>query len=234
MNSEYRRSKASGPLVKILVALTVVAVIAFLFVRSAQNARESPYSVNAAHLRNWTLASENAPLPAAPVLVLRAAQELGPSLFRQVFARGMESLTAPAIGTIPLLLRSEFDSAFAGRMTVGALLATARAAGLESATFTPRCLAHRRVSDPGVTRQLYFLLFDAPACDRFRQQIATLPEAAEGTFDATALSPIMFVGASEDSLNRWLPLRADPDADCVAPIVTASLELKSSPGAGPK
>jgi hypothetical protein len=217
------------PLVKILIALAVVAVLALLFVRSAQNARESPYSIDLAHLRNLTLAIEEAPLPASPVLVLRTAQELGPALFRQVFARGMESLTAPAIGTIPLLLRSEFDSAFAGRLTSAALLATARGAGLESATFTPRCLAHRRVSDPGVTRQLYFLLFDAPAFDQFRQQIAALPEAAEGTFNATALSPIMFVGVSEDSLNRWLPLRADPDADCVAPIVTASFELKPVP-----
>jgi hypothetical protein len=214
------------PLVKILIALAMVAVLAFLFVRSAQNARESPYSINAAHLRSWTLAIADAQLPASPVLVLRTAPELGPALFRQVFARGMESLTAPAIGTIPLLLRSEFDSAFAGRLTSAALLATARDAGLESAAFTPRCLAHRRVSDPGVTRQLYFLLFDAPAFDQFRQRIAALPEAAEGTFSATALSPIMFVGVSEDSLNRWLPLRADPDADCVAPIVTESVELK--------
>jgi hypothetical protein len=210
------------PLVKILIALAMVAALAFLFVRSAQNARESPYSINAAHLRNWTLAIEDAQLPAAPLLVLRVGPELGPALFRQVFARGMESLSAPAIGTVPLLLRSEFDSAFGGRVTSAALLAIARGAGLESATFTPRCLAHRRVSDPGVTRQLYFLLFDAPAFDRFRQQIAALPEAAEGTFNATALSPIMFVGVTEDSLNRWLPLRADPDADCVAPIATGN------------
>lgn len=211
------------PVVKILIAATVIAGVALLFVRSAQDARQTPYTVDPAHLRNWTLSLESAPTPASPLLVLRPPQELAASMFRQVFARGMESLSAPTAPSVPLLLRDEFDSAFAGRLTPSALLDHARAEGIESAPFAARCLGYRRVSDPGVTRQLYFLLFDAPAFERFRQRIAALPEAASGTFDSAALSPVMLIGASEASLNRWLPLRADPDADCVAPIVSVSV-----------
>ena len=205
-------------LIKVVVVLGVLGGLGFMFVRSAQDAREVPYTIDPAHLQNWTLSLESAPLPAAPMLVLRPPPELAPSMFRQVFSRGMESLSAPNVPAIPLLLRSEFESAFGGRLPADALLATARAAGLESATFTPRCLAHRRVSDPGVTRQLFFVLFDAPGFDQFRRQIASLPEASGGAFDSVALSPVLFIGASQDSLNRWLPLRADPEGDCVAPI----------------
>lgn len=209
---------ARRSLVRAMIAIAVLGGFAYLFVRSARGTRETAYTVNPAHLRNWTLALESAPLPASPILVLRTPQELGAALFKQVFARGMESLSAPATPAVPLLLRSEFDSAFADRLRPAALLEAARAFGVESAPFTPRCLAYRRVSDPGVTRQVYFLLFTAPAFSRFRQHLGSLPEAAGGTFDAAAMSPVLLIGASDDSFNRWLPLRANPEADCVAPI----------------
>jgi hypothetical protein len=119
---------------------------------------------------------------------------------------------------VPLLLQDEFNRSFAGRTTSGELLAAARAAGLEKATFEPRCMGYRRDSAPGVTRQLYFVLFDAPAFIQFRQQIAPLAGPETG-FDPASLSPVMFVGASDAEFNRWLPLRVNPDADCVAPVV---------------
>ena len=85
----------------------------------------------------------------------------------------------------------------------------------------PRCLAYRRVSEPGVTRQLYFVLFDAAAFERFREQIAALPASSAvpaSAFDPAALSPVLIIGASDSAFNRWLPLRADPKTDCLAPI----------------
>ena len=41
---------------------------------------------------------------------------------------------------------------------------------------------------------------------------------APRTDPTEALSPILFVGSSDANFGRWLPLRANPEADCVAPI----------------
>ena len=82
-------------------------------------------------------------------------------------------------------------------------------------------MAYRRVSNPDRTRQLYFLLFDAPPFQRFREQIATLLDAAAGghlDYDPAALSPVLFVAATDTEFNRWLPMKANPAVDCVAPI----------------
>jgi hypothetical protein len=208
---------------KIVVALGVLAVLGFLFVRSVQDARSTPYTIEPEHVRNGLVVFEPASSPTEPVLALRPPQELAIGLFRQVFARSMESLSAPTPPGIPLLLQGEFDRAFAGRVTPDALVAAARDAGLESAELEPRCLAYRRVSEPGVTRQLFFVVFNAPAFERFRTQIGALRDgsAAPGTdFDPAALSPVLIIAASEPTVGRWLPLRADPEADCIAPIVS--------------
>ncbi len=212
------RSKA---LIKILVALAVFAGVGFLFVRSLRNTQSEPYTVERQRLRGWTVALEPASSPAEPMLVLRPPPELASGLFHQVFVRSMESLNAPNPAAIPLVLRGEFDRAFAGRATPDALVAEARSAGLDSAVMEPRCLAYRRVSAPGVIRQLYFVIFDAPAFGRFRERLGAMlagGAASRTGFDPGALSPVLFIAASDPAFSRWLPLRADPGADCVAPI----------------
>lgn len=87
---------------------------------------------------------------------------------------------------MPLLLQDEFDAAFAGRITPTALLDAARKAGLDTTPLEPQCLALRRVSEPGITRQLYFVLFDVPAFGRFRAEIEALSHAGASAspFDA--------------------------------------------------
>ena len=214
-------------LLKFAVVVLVLGGVGFLFVRSADDAREAAYTVDRAHLKNWQLSIESADVLAAPVLVLKPPQQLAAALFRQVFSRGMESLVAPTMPTVPLLLRSELESGFGGQLTTATILAAARAAQLESATFMPRCLGYRRISDPGVTKQLYFLVFESPAFDQFRQSLAARPEASVGTFNPLALSPVMFIGTAGATLNQWLPLRVDAAADCVAPV-----ELLSDPSGG--
>jgi hypothetical protein len=122
---------------------------------------------------------------------------------------------------MPLVLQSEVDSRAPGALAPEALLAVAREAGLESATFEPRCMAQRRVSQPGVTRQVYFVLFEWPALNEFRRQVwRRMREAgaSASAFDPAALSPVLIVGASDAAFSRWLPLRADADKDCFAPI----------------
>jgi hypothetical protein len=101
-----------------------------------------------------------------------------------------------------------------------AILRLARDAGLEATAWTPRCMGHRRISEPGGTRTVYFLLFETPPFDRFRDQLADLLRA-EGRdasrFDARALSPVLIVGG-DGEFGRWMPIRADPATDCLAPV----------------
>lgn len=210
--------------IKVGVVLVALAGLGFLFIRSLSSTRAEPYEVPAEHLRNWALALEAAGGPREPMLVLRTRDDLVNGLFKQVFKRAMESMNPPSAAGIPLLLREEYERAFAGRVSPDALLAAARAAGLDRITPRPQCLAYRRISDPRATEQLYFVIFDLPEYARFRQQAAALlgDGASRANFDPDAQSPILFVAAAASTFQRWLPLRADAQADCVAPIDVAA------------
>ena len=208
-------------LIKVAVGLVALGGLAILFVRSAQNTRAEPYTVARDRLARWTLALEPASSPSGMLLSLRPQRELASALFNQVFSRSGESLSAPVPAAMPLVLHSELDPGVAPALTPDGILAVARAAGLESATLEPRCMAHRRVSQPGVTREVYFLRFDVPAFDEFRRQVRRQLLAAGGSasgFDPAALSPVLIVAASDAAFSRWLPLRAGADDDCLAPI----------------
>jgi hypothetical protein len=211
-------------LTKLLIVLVVLGGLGYLFVQSLHSTRSAPYSVAAGHLRGWTLALDPPDSGSGVFLALRPPSRLPPALFKQVFERAMESLSAPGVPGMPLLLRQEFEQAFAGRVTAEQLLEAARAAGLESAALEPVCLAHRRISEPGVSRQLYYAVFTSAAFAMFRQRAAALLDAAgsgRDRFDPGSLTPMLFVGASDAAFARWLPLRTDPARDCLAPIVAA-------------
>jgi len=117
------------------------------------------------------------------------------------------------------VLQSEFSPGQAGTLEPSALLTSARAAGLESSPLEPRCMAHRRISEPGITRQVYFIRFDWPAFSAFRQQVAGQMKSAGGSgLDPAALSPVLIVAGSDAAFGRWLPLKAENADDCLAPI----------------
>ena len=199
--------------IKLAVGLGALGLFGFLFVRSLEDARTTPYTVDPRHLRIWTLALAPTSTPNEPLLVLQPAPELAAGLFRQVFARAMESLGSTVAPAIPVVLRGEFDRVVGDQLTQDALLAAARTAGLEAGSITPRCLVHRRVSEPGRTKQVYLVLFDAPAIDQFRQKLG---------LDPSALSSILFVAGAGVDFNSWLPLRIDAETDCQAPVEVAS------------
>ena len=80
-------------------------------------------------------------------------------------------------------------------------------------------MAQRRISEPGITRQVYFVRFDWPALDAFRRQAAEQMRAAGGAgLDPAALSPVLIVAGSDAAFGRWLPLNPASTDDCVAPI----------------
>jgi hypothetical protein len=208
-------------LLKVIIALAAGAVLAVLFVRSARSAREQPFTVARQHLAGWmlTLAPDADPLGSS--LSITPTAELMPPLGRELFARMGETLHYPP-PAMPVVLRSEFERAIAGVLTREALLAAARDAGLESAPFQPRCMARRRISAPGVVRGIYFIVFDFPQFIQFREQVAQRLRAAgrdASLFDPTALSPVLIAADLDGSFSGWLPLRADPGADCFAPVV---------------
>ena len=196
-------------LIKVGVAILAIGVFAWLFMRSLEDTRSEPYEVDRAHLQPWTLALEQAARPNDPILTLRAPPELAVGLFKQIFARAMESLNSPAEPSIPLVLRGEFDRVAGDRLTHDGLLEAAKTAGLETAAPVPRCVVHRRISEPGGVRQTYFALFDVPAVTQFRRQLG---------LDAEALSPVMAIAGAGTDFNSWLPLHVNADADCLAPI----------------
>lgn len=199
-------------LIKLTFGLAILVLFGFLFMRSLEDERKTAYTVPRQHLRMWTVALETASNANDPLMVLRPVPELTSGLFRQVFARAMESLNTPAASAIPLLTLGEFDRVVGDRLTKDALVSAARDAGLETGHITPRCIVHRRVSEPGGTRQAYFVFFDAPAISQFRGQLGV---------DPAALSPILFVAGAGSDFNSWLPQRVNAETDCLAPIEIA-------------
>ena len=206
-------------LIKMAIIVAAVGGFAWLFVHSVMNVRSEPYEVARNRFAGWTLAVDPSPNASGVLLGLEPGKETAAILFGQVFSRSGESLSGPVPAAMPLVLQSEFSPGQAGTLAPEALLTSARAAGLESSPFEPRCMAHRRISEPGSTRQVYFLRFDWPAFSAFRQQVAQQMRAAGGSgLDPAALSPVLIVAASDAEFRRWLPLRAEQDDDCLAPM----------------
>ena len=206
-------------LIKTAVILVLLVGLGWLFVRSARNVRSEPYELARGRLAGWTLAIDPAPSPSGILLGLQPDKQTAAMLFSQVFSRTGETLSGPVPAAMPIVLQSEFDRTRAGTLTADGLRTSARAAGLESAAFEPRCMAHRRISEPGVTRQVYFVRFDWAAFDTFRRQASQQMRASGGAgMDPAALSPVLIVAGSDTAFSRWLPLRSENVDDCLAPM----------------
>lgn len=198
------------PLIKVAVVVLLLAGVGLLFVRSAEDSRAQPYQVSSRHLAGWTLAIDTATDAPGAMVSLRPPPELPMNLFRQLFSRQMESMSTPMAPGIPLALRQELPTT----LTAEQVLAMARTAGLEGAALTPKCVGYRRVSAMGATRQLYYIVFNLPGFDAFRK---TLAQQAGPAFDPAGLAPVMMMAAQPD-FYRWMPIGADAERDCVAPV----------------
>lgn len=209
---------------KVALWLVALSALGVLFLRSAQSAREAPFAVERDGLTSWSLVVAPERDPFGAWLALTPPPRLAPPLGRQIFARAGESVRYPNPASMPLILRSEFDVAITGALEPDVITNLARTLGFEAPTFEPRCMARRRVSEPGSTRSVYFLVFDAPAFAEFRRSVLELLRGVrEGVsaFDPAALSPDLMVAATNETFGQWLPLR-DPtaavDVDCLAPV----------------
>jgi len=203
-------AKKMHPLVKVAIGLVVVAVGAWLFVRSAQSVRAEPYQLAARHLQGWTLGIDTADDSQGSVVSLRPPPELPLNLFRQLFSRQMESMGTPSMPGIPLALRSELPPT----VTPQQVLAMAQEAGLDRAAISPTCVGYRRVSAMGATRQLYYLLFAVAGFDGFRAKLA---QQVGPELKPDALAPVLMMAAQPDFAG-WMPIGADAASDCIAPV----------------
>jgi hypothetical protein len=206
------------PAFKIAAGLLVLVGLALLFRQSLEDTRSEPFVVRGSELASWTLAVEPPSSDrAAPLVSLRPPRELPMRLFRQLFSRVMETLNTPATPGIPLALTGEVG----GRVPAGDVLALARDEGLGRARLEPRCLAHRRIPEAGVPRQLYYIVFDVPGFGAFRQALAGRLLEGPGEpalFDPAGLEPVLMLASSHPEFARWLPVR-NAEADCIAPTV---------------
>jgi len=204
---------------KVVVGLALLAIVAVLFIRSVRSTRAEPFAIQRESLTGWMLVMQPSDDPLRSWLAVSPATQLAASLGREIFSRGGESVNYPTSALVPLLLHSEFDRGFAGSVAPETILSLAREAGFESMEWQPRCMGYRRLSEPGLTRGVYFLLFEAAPFARFRQQLSELLSgSARDLFDPAALSPVLIVAGLDGDFGRWMPLRADPEVDCLAPV----------------
>jgi hypothetical protein len=206
-------------LVKIVIVLAALAGFFYLFRQSIDSVRSEPYVIQRQYTEPWTLAIESATTATSPILVARPPEDFGSRLFDQIFERAMESMKGSFGGGVPLVLRGEYEQSLAGRYTPEALLELARAGGLDRTAFTPVCVSIKRVSEPGRTRQLYYVIFESPAFVEFRARLGReVAGQSSPAFAPAALSPVLIVGGTEGDFDRWLPIAAAADRDFVAPI----------------
>lgn len=212
-----RRSSA----LKWVVVLAAVIVLAVLFLRSVRSTRATPFVVERGDLRGWTLVGQPSGDPLRSWLAVAPPHRLAAALGREIFRRGGESVNYPSRPLVPLLQHHEYDRAFAGAIAPDEIAALARDAGFGSQEWTPRCMGYRRASEPGAPRAVYFVMMDEGPFERFRQQLAERLRLAgrdSSLFDPAAFSPVLMVAARDPDFGRWMPLRADPAADCLAPF----------------
>lgn len=205
-------------IIKIVLGLAAVALFSVLFIRSARNVGAQPYTIGRAELSGWRVALHPAPDSSGVVLALWPPGTLAPPLFSQLFARSGLSLSGPSPVGMPLVLKAEFDRAGMGRaLPPEALVQLARESGLEAVQPKPTCLANRRISQPGSTREVFFVRFDFSSFAVLRRTIAARLDAAAG-FDPAGLSPAVIIAATDGDFGSWQPLHGEATEDCLAPI----------------
>lgn len=212
---------ARNPLVKVLISLGALTLFGWLFAKTLRDVTSTPYTLRPSDLQHWSVKLATHTDPDGPLLFLQAPPELSLILVDQVFQRNMTSLTKPAVSGIPLILRHEFESAMASILSPEELVTLARDAGLETATLQPLCMAVHRTPEQR-EQPAFYVLFDLPQFKDFREQVAEVLSSRnqdDGRFNVGALSPAIFVAASEQVRHRVRPSPADLKAACETTVI---------------
>lgn len=205
-------------LVKLVVGLAVLIVVPWLFLRTLQDTIAAPYEVPAEALSGWTLVLADPVRPAVWAVGLQPPALFRAGLFDQLFDRTMASMTSPVDDVLPIVLDAELRGGPAAGLSPETIRQAADEAALERARLQPVCMAVKRQTFAGRTREFFFVVFDVPEVAAFRQRLGEL--AGEGA-GADALGPldlILPIAGSDTAFTGWWPVVVDRQLDCQAPV----------------
>ena len=205
-------------LVKLTVGLAVLIVVPWLFLRTLQDTIAAPYPVEPGSLSGWTLVLADPMRPAVWAVGLQPPALFRAHLFDQLFDRTMASMTSPVDDVLPVVLASEVRGGSAARFSPEAIRQAADETGLERARLEPVCMAVKRETFSGRTREFFFVVFDVPEVAAFRRRLG---EMAGGGAGADALAPldlILPIAGSDTAFAGWWPVVVDREVDCQAPV----------------
>ena len=127
-------------------------------------------------------------------------------------------MISPGEDTLPIVLRHEFETGLQEFLSLDEIFQVAQDAGLEKARFDPICMGVKRKPFAGRSRQIYFVLFEAPQVESFRSQIERLSKARGGMFHAGVLDLVLPISGSDAGFASWLPITVDRVTECQAPL----------------
>jgi hypothetical protein len=206
---------------KLVIAILLGAGLSWLFLKTVRDTNAEAYVVDPAELSGWTLAIENPESGGPALLVLQPPVSLVADVFRQIFHRTGQSLAGPNRASMPVVLHAEYAAALKGVLSPDELIDAARKAGLERERLAPVCMGITREATGGPVTQRFFMVFESSAFRRFRDDLARLHQSKQGrgSFDASALRPIVPVASFEPDFHLWpWPLQFDAARDCQTPL----------------
>ena len=205
-------------LVKLGLGLAALIVVPWLFLRTLQDTIAASYAVPADALSGWTLVLADPSRPAVWAVGLQPPALFRAGLFDQLFDRTMASMTSPLDDVLPIMLGSELRGGPVAGLSPEAIRRVADEAGLERARLQPVCMAVKRETFAGRTREFHFVVFDVPEVAAFRRLLGEL--AGEGG-RPDALGPldlILPIAGSDAAFAGWWPVLVDREVDCQAPV----------------
>ena len=171
---------------------------------------------------NWPLIVSNGTDPW--IVAIAPPDQLMATLSTEATRRAGRALFATAHPGLPLVLRTEFDEGLQGVYGTDSVLRMAHEAELDSTRLEPICLAHHAGSGSAGPAEVYFVAFESAAFSQLRIDLTpTEPEhAGIGVYDPGTLTPILIIGATDQNVDRWWPLRFDQATDCVGVVAAAA------------
>src|SRR4249920_3336353 len=99
---------------KAAIAVVVLAVLGWLFLKTVRDTNAEPYVIDRAELSGWTLTIEDPDLGGPVLLALQPPLQLVADLFGQIFRRTGQSLASPSRPAMPIVLNSEYAGGLRG------------------------------------------------------------------------------------------------------------------------
>ena len=205
-------------LVKLALVLVALVVVPWLFLRTLQDTIAAPYSVPEGSLSGWTLVLADPMRPAVWAVGLQPPDLFRAGLFDQLFDRTMASMTSPVDDALPIVLDSELRGGLAAGLSPEAIRQAADEAGLEQVSLQPVCMAVKRETFAGRTREFFFVVFDVPEVDAFRRRLGEMVGGGAGADAFGPLDLILPIAGSDTAFTGWWPVVVDREVDCQAPV----------------